>query len=114
MINAFLFVGTVCLIGQIILDNTKLTPGHLTSILVVSGAILSFLGWYEYIIEFAGPASALPIVSFGNQLYQSALYGYTTGGFLGIFNLIFATTSAGVSSTMIFSLLFSFFSLPRD
>lgn len=114
MINAFLYVGLICLIGQIILDNTKLTPGHLTSIFVILGAFLSFLGWYDFIIDFAGAGSGVPILSFGNQLYQSALYGFTNGGVLGIFNLIYATTSSGISTSIIFAFLFSLFSQPKD
>lgn len=114
MINAFIYVGIVCLIGQIILDNTKLTPGHLTSLFVVLGAVLSFLGWYDYIIVFAKASSAVPILSFGNQLYQSALYGFTNGGLLGIFNFIYASTSAGISASIIFAFLLSLFFRPKD
>lgn len=114
MINAFIYVGLVCLLGQIILDNTRLTPGHLTSILVVVGAILSFLGWHDIIMKFAGVGASVPIVSFGNQLYQSALYGFTNGGILGIFNFIFSTTSAGISAAIISAFLFSLFSQVKD
>ena len=68
-INAFLFCGLICLLGEIILDNTNLTPGHVTSLLVVLGAILSFFGLYQKFIAFAGTASSIPITSVGNLLY---------------------------------------------
>lgn len=113
-INAFLVCGIISLIGQIILDNTKLTPGHITSIFVVVGAILSFLGIYEYIRDYSLVGSSIPITSFGNALYQAALSGYKDVGIIGMFNNILSTTSAGISSAIFFGFIFSIFFKVRD
>lgn len=100
-IYGFIFVGTLCLIGQLIMDKTKLTPGHITSIYVVLGAVLGFFGIYEWLSLRIGPAVSLPITSFGNQLYNSAYSGYLQEGYLGLVSNMLSTTSAGIVSTII-------------
>jgi len=111
---AFLFCGSICLIGELILDNTKLTPGHITSIFVVVGACLSFLGIYPKLNEIFGIVSSLPITSFGNLLYQACLEGYNTKGVLGMFTNLFSTTSLGIGSAIIFAFLITLFCKPKD
>ena len=69
-VNAFLFCGIVCVIGQLILDNTKLTPGHITSMFVVLGALLDTFSLYDKIILWAGGGAMVPIPSFGHLLIQ--------------------------------------------
>lgn len=113
-LNSFLICGTISLIGQIILDNTKLTPGHITSILVITGAILSFLGLYDNLKEFSLVGSSIPITSFGNALYQAALEGYQNNGFIGMFNNILSTTSTGISGAVFFGFIFAFLNKVRD
>ena len=83
--NAFLFCGIVCLIGQIILDNTKLTPGHITTIFVVVGAALDVFGIYDKIVLHCGAGATTLISNFGHMLYTSGLAGYEEAGFLGLF-----------------------------
>lgn len=113
-LNAFLVCGTISLIGQIILDNTKLTPGHITSMFVVIGAILSFLGIYDIIRDYSLVGSSIPITSFGNALYQAALEGFKSDGFIGMFNNLLTTTSAGISGAIFFGFIFSLFGTVRD
>ncbi len=113
-LNAFLVVGIISMIGQIILDNTKLTPGHITSIFVVTGALLSFLGIYDYLKEYSLVGSSIPITSFGNALYKAALEGFQDNGFIGMFNNLLSTTSAGISGAIFFGFLFSLFSKVKD
>ncbi len=113
-INAFIFVGIVCLIGQIILDNTNLTPGHITSLFVCLGALLSFCDIYEKLIAFAGAATSIPILSFGNLLFSSGWNGFHSDGILGIFSNLLSTTSAGICATVIFSFILSIFFKPQD
>ena len=72
-LNAFLFAGTVCLIGQIILDNTKLTPGHVTTMFVVFGAFLDIFSIYDKFVLWAGGGALVPITSFGHLLIHGAL-----------------------------------------
>lgn len=106
-LNAFIVCGTISLIGQIILDNTKLTPGHITSMFVCIGALLSFLGIYDIIRDYSLVGSSIPITSFGNALYQAALEGFQEHGFIGMFNNLLSTTSAGISGAVFFGFMFS-------
>lgn len=113
-LNSFLLVGTICLIGQIILDNTKLTNGHITTIFVVIGSFLAFIGVYDNLIEFSNVGSSIPITSFGNLLYEACIEGYQNEGILGMFKNILTTTSAGISSAVIFAIFFTIFFKPKN
>lgn len=113
-INSFIICGIICLIAQMILDNTKLTPGHITTIFVVIGAILSFLGLYEYIRNYSLIGSSIPITSFGNALYQAAYNGFKSDGIIGMFSNILSTTSAGISGAIFFGFIFSCVFKSRD
>jgi len=113
-INAFITVGVICLIGEIILDNTKLTPGHITSMFVCIGALLSFLGLYDKISNYSLVGSSIPITSFGNALYKAAYEGYENAGFIGMFNNLLSTTSTGITSAIFFGFIFSLLSKARD
>ncbi|MBR1416523.1 MAG: SpoVA/SpoVAEb family sporulation membrane protein [Bacilli bacterium] len=113
-INAFILVGLISMIGQIILDNSKLTPGHITSMFVSIGALLSFLGLYDKLIEFSKIGSSIPITSFGNLLYKAALEGYYSKGIIGIFSNMLTTTSAGISASIIFAFIISMFFNSKD
>ena len=114
IIYSFLFCGLICLIGQLILDNSKLTPGHVTSTLVVIGAFLSMFGIYDKIIDMIGVGASIPITSFGNTLFNSAYIGFKADGFLGIFSNIICDVSLGISAAIIFSFLFSLPNKVRD
>lgn len=113
-INAFIMCGMICLLGQIILDNTKLTPGHITSMFVVIGAILSFLGIYDYLTNYSLVGSSIPITSFGNALYKAAEAGFRDNGIIGMFANLLSTTSTGITSAIFFGFIFSFFFRVRD
>ena len=113
-INAFLVCGVICLIGEIILDNTKLTPGHITSLFVVIGAILSFLVIYDTIKEISFVGASVPITSFGHSLYQAALEGFNQDGFIGMFANLLSTTSAGISAAVFFGFMFALLFRVRD
>ena len=113
-IFSFLLVGFVSMIGQLILDNTKLTPGHITSLFVCLGALLAFFGLYDKLISFSKIGSSVPITSFGNLLYLAAYEGYKTNGILGIFSNMLVTTSTGISSSIIFGFLVSVFFKAKD
>ena len=113
-INAFLIVGIISMIGQILLDYTKLTPGHITSIFVVIGALLSFFGLYDKIIEFSKIGSSIPIMSFGNLLYKACLEGFYSKGILGLFSNMLTTTSGGICASIIFAFIVSIFFKAKD
>lgn len=110
---AFLVGGGICAVGQIILDLTKLTPGHIMVILVISGAILDGLGLYDPLIRFAGAGATVPITSFGNALVHGALTEAHTHGLIGIITGIFEVTSAGVSAAIVFAFLAAVTAKPK-
>ena len=111
---SFLFCGFICLIGQIILDNSKLTPGHVTSILVVIGAFLGMFGVYDKIADCIGAAANIPITSFGNTLFIGAYTGFKSGGFIGLFENMLGNVSLGITVAVIFSFIFSLITKVKD
>lgn len=102
---AFIIGGGICLIGQLLFDVAKLTPAHTMAILVVTGAVVDGLGWYEPLVKFAGAGATVPITSFGNALVHGALTELQRDGWVGIITGIFEVTSAGISAAIIFSFL---------
>ena len=113
-LNAFLFAGIVCAIAQIILDCTKLTPGHITVIFVVLGAFLDVFNIYDQIILWAGGGALVPITSFGHNLTHGAINGYNAEGVLGLFSGTLDLTAAGISAAIIFSFFLSLIFEPKD
>ena len=114
ILYSFLFCGLICLIGQIILDNTKLTPGHITSIFVCIGSFLGMLGIYDKFIKCIGAGSNIPITSFGNTLFNSAYLGYKANGLIGIFDNMLSNVSLGITSAIIFSFIFTIITKVKD
>ena len=114
LLNSFLFCGFICMLSQIILDHTKLTPGHITSLLVVLGSFLDAFSIYDRIIEMVGGGAQLPITSFGHSLTHAALARANTVGWVGIFTGMFDLTGAGISGAIIFSFLFTLIFKPKD
>ena len=112
-IYAFLFCGLVCMIAQIILDNTKLTPGHITSIFVVVGAALDIFGIYDKIVIYAGAGALIPITSFGHLLIHGAMDTASTLGPLGLAYGIFDLTAAGISVAIFFSFILALIFKPK-
>ena len=112
-IYAFLFCGIVCMIGQIILDNTKFTPGHVTSMFVVVGAALDVFGIYDKIVLYAGAGALLPITSFGHLLIHGAMETATTQGTIGLAFGVFNLTSAGISVALFLSFVLALIFKPR-
>lgn len=113
-INSFLFCGFVCMISQIILDNTKLTPGHITSILVVVGAFLDSFSLYDKIIVYVGGGALVPITSFGHSLIHGALAKANSFGLIGILVGMFDLTAAGITSAIVFSFVLSLIFKPKN
>lgn len=114
IIYAFLLSGVVCALGQIILDNTKLTPGHITSLFTVAGALLAFLGVYDKLIQKCGAGATVLISNFGSALYEAGLSGYKEMGFLGIFTGLLQNSSAIIVSAISFAFILSLFFKPKN
>ena len=114
LFNSFLFCGFICLISQIILDNSKLTPGHITSLLVVLGAFLDSFSIYDQIIKIVGGGALLPITSFGHSLIHGALAKSESMGVMGILMGMFDLTATGISAAIIFSFIFTLLFKPKN
>lgn len=112
--TSFIAVGLICAIASIIYDMTKWTPGHITSLFVVVGAILGFFGIYDMLIENYGYGLSLPITSFGNSLLKGSYLGFHESGFYGFFAGLYKTTSAGISGAIVLSLIMTLFARPKD
>lgn len=107
---AFIFCGFICAVGQLILEKTKFTPGHINTILVIVGCILSSFGIYDKCIEIFSCGATVPIVNFGHLLTLGASEGFKNYGILGLFKGLYTYASCGLSSAIfsafIISLLF--------
>ena len=113
-IYSFLFAGIVCLIGQIILDNTKLLPGHITSLFVVIGAALDTFSIYYLFIDKFGAGAIVCITSFGHLLIHGALAKAKVDGLLGLFTGMFSLTATGITATIIFAFIFTMIFKPKN
>ncbi|HLR21893.1 MAG TPA: stage V sporulation protein AE [Tissierellaceae bacterium] len=101
-IRAFIVGGIICLIGQIILDRTKLTPAHILVSFLLAGVVLGGLGIYEYIAEIGGAGATIPITGFGYALSQGAIEGAKTKGVMGAFTGGLEFTAGGIAAAIIF------------
>ncbi|NHM32990.1 stage V sporulation protein AE [Neobacillus terrae] len=102
---AFVIGGLICVIGQLLMDIGKLTPGHTLSLLVVVGAVLDGLGLYEPLVDFAGAGATIPITSFGNSLVHGALQEAQRHGIVGVLTGMFEVTSSGISAAIVFGFI---------
>lgn len=106
-VYSFIFAGLVCVIGQIILDNTKLTPGHVTTMFVVSGAFLDIFKIYDFFVKVCGGGAMVPITSFGHLLIHGALAQSEKHGILGLSMGMFDLTSSGIIAAIVIAFFMS-------
>lgn len=104
-IKAFLVGGTICLIGQILIDRTKLTPARILVSYVVIGVILGGVGIYERLVDFAGAGATVPLTGFGNTLAKGVREAVDEKGFLGIFTGGLKATAGGITAAITAGLL---------
>jgi len=114
LVYSFLFCGLVCLIGQIILDNTKITPGHLLSGMVALGAVLGAFNIYDRIVYYVGIGANLPIMSFGNVMVNSAYQGFLSRGFMGLIGNMLSAVSVGIVAAIICAFIMITFAKVKD
>ena len=105
---AFLIGGAICALTQILMDNTKLLPGRIMVIMVILGANLGAFGIYEGFAKWAGAGATVPLLGFGNVLFEGVKEAVDKEGFIGIFKGGFTASAVGISSALIFSYLASF------
>ncbi len=113
LLRCFVVGGLICIIGQILIDKTKLTPARILVIFVTSGAILGGLGVYQYLIDFAGCGATVPLTGFGNALAKGAIEEVSTSGFIGAFMGGIKATAGGISAAIFFGYIASLISKPK-
>lgn len=100
---AFLVGGTLCLIGQVLIDFTKLTPARILVGYVVCGVFLTAIGVYDYLVDFAGAGATVPLTGFGYSLAKGVEKAVVDYGFIGAFSGGLTATAAGIAAAIIFS-----------
>lgn len=101
-IKAFLVGGLICVVGQILIDKTKLTPARIMVGYVTAGVILGGLGIYDKLVRFAGAGATVPLLGFGNSLAKGAIEAVREKGLLGAFSGGLEATAAGIVAAMLF------------
>ena len=103
--KAFLVGGSLCLLGQVLIDKTKLTPARILTAYVVTGVILSAVGIYEPFANWAGAGATIPLLGFGNTLAKGVREAVDNQGFLGIFTGGLKATAGGITAAMVAGLI---------
>ena len=113
IIKCFVVGGIICVIGQILIDKTKLTPARILVTYVTVGAILGGLGIYQYLIDFAGTGATVPLTGFGANLAKGAIKGVKENGLLGAFVGGVKVSSGGIAAAVFFGYLASLLAKPK-
>lgn len=104
-LKTFLVGGTLCLIGQLLIDRTRLTPARILTVYVVAGVFLGALGLYEPLAEWAGAGATVPLTGFGNLLAKGVREAVAKDGLLGAFTGGFTAAAGGICAAVFFGLL---------
>ena len=112
-IKAFCVGGLICVIGQVLMQLTKLTSARILVLFVVSGVVLTALGLYKPLVDFAGAGATVPLTGFGYSLAMGALEGVARYGFWGAFSGGINRTAAGIAAALLFGLLNAFIFKPH-
>ncbi|MBQ8637839.1 MAG: stage V sporulation protein AE [Lachnospiraceae bacterium] len=110
---SFLVGGAICAAAQLLMDKTKLMPGRIMVLLVVSGTILGALGLYQPFLEWAKAGAMVPLLGFGNTLWKGVKEAIDKEGLLGLFKGGLTAGSAGITAALVFGYLASLFSRPK-
>ena len=113
-IKAFLVGGAICVIAQLLIDYTQLTPAKILVSFVVLGVILGGVGVYEPLVEFAGAGASVPLLGFGNTLAKGVREAVQEKGFLGILTGGLKATAGGITVAILSGLLVSLIFKPKD
>lgn len=109
LLNAFWVGGLICVVGQILIDKTNLTPARILVGFLIVGMVLSAVGIYPYLVDFAGAGASVPLSGFGNVIAQGVKKAVEEQGFFGIFTGALTSGAAGITAAVFFSLLASIF-----
>ena len=112
-IKAFVVGGLICVIGQILIDKTRLTPARILVTFVVLGVFLQLLGIYQPLVDFAGAGATVPLTGFGYNLCKGMEKAVSEKGFMGIFTGAFTAAAAGLSAAVVFGFLAALIFKPK-
>ena len=112
--KAFLIGGAICVVGQILIDRTKLTPARILVCYVVLGVILGGAGVYEKLVDFAGAGATVPLTGFGNTLAKGVREAVQEQGVLGALTGGLKATAGGITAAVFFGFLAALVCNPRD
>ena len=110
LLKCFVVGGLICVIGQILIDKTKLTPARILVTFVTLGAILGGLGIYQYLVDFAGAGATVPLTGFGYNLAKGAIEEVKNIGFIGAFTGGVKAAAGGIAAAIFFGYLASLIS----
>lgn len=113
LLKAFIVGGLICIIGQILIDKTKLTSARILVIFVTTGVILGGLGIYQHLVDFAGAGASVPLLGFGNSLAKGAIEGVQQSGILGAFTGGIKAASGGIAAAIFFGYIASLIAKPK-
>lgn len=113
-LKAFLVGGLICVIGQILIDLTKLTPAKILVIFVCAGVVLGAFGIYDRLVDFAGAGATIPLVGFGNTLATGVKEAIQKDGFSGVVTGPFTACAGGVTVALLSGLVVAFVTKPKD
>lgn len=113
-LKAFLVGGAICLIGQLLVDYTKLTPARILVTFVVLGVVLGGLGFYQPLVDWAGAGATVPLTGFGNTLVQGTQAAIREDGLLGVLTGPLSAGSAGITAAILCGLIVSFLAKPKS
>lgn len=114
LLKAFLVGGGICVIGQLLIDLTNMTPARILVLFVTAGVALTAFGWYEPLIDFAGAGASVPLTGFGYALAKGAEEGVTQNGWLGIFTGGVTGTAGGIACAVTLAFLCALFTRSKD
>lgn len=114
IVKAFLVGGVLCVIGQILIDKTKLTPARILVGYVVAGVVLGALGVYKPIVEFAGAGATVPLTGFGYSLAKGVKEAVAQDGFLGVLTGGLKATAGGITAAIVSGLIVSILFKAKD
>ncbi|MBO4954277.1 MAG: stage V sporulation protein AE [Clostridia bacterium] len=112
-LKAFIVGGVLCVIGQVLIDRTRLTPARILVGYVVAGAILTLIGVYDPLVQFAGAGATVPLTGFGYCLANGVKEAVEKQGFLGIFTGGLTATAGGIAVAILCGFLAGLFSKPK-
>lgn len=112
-VSAFIVGGIICVIGQILMDTTKLTPARILVIFVTLGTILGAFGIYDKIIEIGGAGASVPLPGFGNSLAKGAIKAVEEKGLIGAFTGGISGTAAGITAAIFFGYIMALIFNPK-